>query len=458
MNGLRTALLTCAACVIANAETLAIANVTAINPRAGSVQHNVTVVVDGGKIQLIQPASTKLPKGAKVIDGANKFLIPGLEDAHVHLTKAGVLSLPLFVANGVTGVRDMGSDFNDIQRWRRAIAEGKITGPRIKTSGQILEAQSNVDRIRREGGVEPVDRIRIGIANPAEAREAVKRLATLGVDHIKMRTTPDLETFRAVADEVRMHHLPFAAHALATPEELIAARLNSVEHLLSFPPLNKLSRDQRSKLFQNMAANDVYMSNTMANFVPLMSTPYSKAKEFLSDATGRIDARRKYVCGYLISDWREQLEELKDDPFAGLRKDMPNVYRDLREMLQAGVKFLAGTDVAVLFMYPGFSMHDELAALVKDAGFTPMQALRVATSGLAEWYGETDKHGALEIGQRGDLVLLDADPVADIRNTKRIAGVSLQGQWMARTDLDRLLLEVEQSAQSDCGMQNIGHN
>lgn len=220
------------------AQTIAITDVTVINPRTQAVLPHRTVVVERGRIRSIQPGTVKPSQNTHSISGSKKFLIPGLWDAHVHLTKAGPLSLPLFVANGVTGVRDMGSDFNEVAKWRSDIEAGRLVGPRIKTAGHMIESRANVERMKREGTVEPVDRLRIGVANPEEARAAVRRLAREGVDHIKMRTTPDLDTFRAVAAEATEQRLPFAAHPVAAPEELMRVGLRSVEHFLSFPPVD----------------------------------------------------------------------------------------------------------------------------------------------------------------------------------------------------------------------------
>jgi hypothetical protein len=432
------------------AQTTVITDVTVINPRKGGVQSHRNVIIERGRIRSIAAASSPTPKGARLVDGKQKFLIPGLWDAHVHLTKTGVLSLPLFVANGVTGVRDMGSDLSEVAEWRAQINAGKLIGPRIKTSGRILESRANVERMKREGTVEPVDRIRLGVGSPDEARTAVKRLAAEGVDHIKMRSTPDLDTFRAVAEEAKRHNLPFTAHPVASPEELLRAGLRSVEHFLTYPPLNALTELQRRTLFRKMAEAGMYLSNTMVNLDGLLSIPYAEGKKIVEDTTGKLDARRKYLCGYLIQDWREQVEEGKDAPYDPLRKELPNVYRDYREMREEGVQFLAGTDAGVLFIYPGFSLHDELDKLVRDVGFTPMVALRVATDGIPAFYREVNSLGAVEPGQAADLVLLNADPVVDIRNTRRIAGVSVRGNWLDRTELDRLLRQAEQSAQGGC--------
>ncbi len=156
----------------------------------------------------------------------------------------------------------------------------------------------------------------------------------------------------------------------------------------------------------------------------------------------------------MIADWREQAEELKDPDtiaaYGSFRKQLPEMQRNLREMRAAGVEFLAGTDVAVLLMYPGFSLHDELQKLVLDAGFTPMDVLRIATSNVAAFYGEETQFGAIEAGEAADLVLLDSDPLADIQNTKKIRGVMARGRWFDRAALDTLLREVAQAAGSGC--------
>ncbi|HMF75913.1 MAG TPA: amidohydrolase family protein [Bryobacteraceae bacterium] len=265
-----------------------------------------------------------------------------------------------------------------------------------------------------------------------------------------MRTTPDLQTFLAVADAARRHHLPLTAHPVAPPEQLIKAGLGSVEHFLSYPPLNNMTDSERRALLRKMTKSGLNMSNTMTNVTGLISTPYAEGKRILEDTNGALDPRRKYLCGYLIQDWREQVEENKDSPYEELRKELPNIYRDFREMREEGVPYLAGTDAGVVFIYPGFSLHDELVTLVRDLGFTPMEALRIATDGIPRFYGETAGYGAVEPGSAADLVLLDADPLADIHNTSRIAAVSLRGKWLDRAKLDRLLRQVEQAAQANC--------
>ncbi len=262
-----------------------------------------------------------------------------------------------------------------------------------------------------------------------------------------MRTTPDLATVLAVGNEARRRHLPFAAHPVAGPDSLIEAHVGSVEHLLAYPPI-KLPARERQELFRRVAASGMFLSDTSAN-IPGLELSVEQARARLADTSGQLDPWRKYVCGYLVRDWREQAEELKDMPKT-FGQDMAAGYRDSRDAKKAGVPFLAGTDVAVLFIYPGFSLHDELAALVNNLGFTAMEALRIATYNPLVFYSQERTGGAIEAGQPADLVLLDADPTQDIHNSKEISGVMSSGRWFDRKALDGLLSQVEQHAQSDC--------
>lgn len=451
MIALRAVLVSLALLVSACADPnamLAITDTTVINPRRATVAPHSTVLIEGGQITAVQPAAARLPGGVRKIDGRGRYLIPGLWDAHVHLSKTGSNSLPLFIANGVTGIRDMGGNLAEVQAWRDRIAAGQLAGPHIFLSGPIIESRENIDRMLEGGTVEAVDRLRIGVANAEEGRAAVRQLAAAGVDQIKMRTTPDLVTFRAVSEEARRHDLPFAAHALGTPEEMLDAGLDSVEHYLVLPPLS-ISETKRRTLFRRMAAGNFHVSNTAVNLRSLL-TPYGRGRSILNNEPGNGDPRRKYVCGYLLEDWREQLEESREGQYGEFVKLLPGFYRDFREMHEEGVPLLAGSDSAVMFVYPGFSLHDELELMVTAMKFSPMGVLRIATDGVPAYFGHKARMGAIEAGQAADLVLLDADPLQAIGNTRRIHGVVTQGQWFDRRALDQMLAAVERDAQSDC--------
>jgi imidazolonepropionase-like amidohydrolase len=364
-------------------------------------------------------------------------MIPGLWDSHVHLTKLGAGALAAFVAYGVTSVRDMGSDLAEVQQWRREIEAGDRPGPRIKTSGQILETPANVARMKREATVEPVDRIRIPVGSPAEADAAVARLAKAGADLIKVRTVVDEATLRAMAAAAHAKGLKLAGHPVAPPDTLIAIRMDSVEHLLTFPPLDTPPAARRA-LFERMRDAGVAMGTTTVNLEGSVLVPYSTALARL-----KADPLWRLVSRYLASDWQEQVDERKgpeaEQALATFRQALPDAYRDLREMHAAGVRFLAGSDAAVVFVYPGDSLHGELQSLVDHAGLKPADALRAATMNPAAFFGLERELGAIKTGYRADLVLLDANPLEDIRATRKIAGVVRNGHWLDRPALDALL-------------------
>lgn len=410
---------------------VAIQDVTVIDPFYRAVLEGHTVVIRDGVIADVSRG--KAPPGARVIDGKGKFLIPGLWDSHVHLTKAGAGVLPVFLAHGVTSVRDLGSDHEEVLGWRREIEAGKRVGPRIKTSGRILEDRSRIERMLREGGVEPVARIRMPVGDEAEAREAVRTLKRAGVDLIKMRTAPNEGTFLAAVDEARKLGLPFAAHPMAKPEVLFRSGLGTVEHGLMFPPNAEPDFQKRMALYQKMARSGLRLSTTLVNLDGSLLISYEDAKR-------RMLRRPKYISDYLFRDWAEQVEEKKEMPADLVAKLAPDLVREVREMGMARVPMMAGTDLAVAFIEPGVSLHEELRTLVQDAELSEMDALRAATSEPAAYFGmQKSLGGILAPGQIADLVLLDANPMKDITNTRRIAGVMQRGQWHDRRALDRLL-------------------
>jgi imidazolonepropionase-like amidohydrolase len=212
-------------------------HVTVIDATGAAAQSNMVVVVTGDKITSIGKfGKVKIPKSAQVIDATGKFLIPGLWDMHAHLAKAGETTLPLFIVNGITSVRDMGGYYIQVLKWRKEAADGSRLSPRIKTPGALLESAENVARMKREGTVEPVDKYRIGIATPVEARKAVDLMARLGVDFIKFRTIASPEPYKAIAEESKAKNLMFVGHQFGTPEAMVEAGQKSVEHYI-YPPM-----------------------------------------------------------------------------------------------------------------------------------------------------------------------------------------------------------------------------
>lgn len=426
-------------------KSIAFTHVTVIDATGAAAQSDMVVVVADGKIAEIGKfGKVKIPKKSQVIDGGGKFLIPGLWDMHVHLSKAGENALPLFVANGITSVRDMGGDYVKLLQWRKeAAAAGTRLSPRIKTPGALLETQDNVARMKREGTVEPVDKFRIGINTPDEARRAVDLMWSLGVDFIKFRTVASPEVYQAIAAESKAKGLMFVGHQFGTPEAMIAAGQKSIEHYI-YPPI--ITNPRHAEIYKKMVDGGVYICTTMVVADESLFVSYDDAKRQVEDKTGVIDFRRKYLSGYLIEDWTEQLEEKKQPSPVDYAKLKEILIKDFREMHKAGVRIMPGTDVAVLLIYPGFSLHDELRLLVSDVGLTPMEAIVSATRYPAEFFGMQKTLGTIEKGKIADLVLLDANPLDDIGNTKRIDAVVLNGKYFSKRAIENMTADVEAAA------------
>jgi imidazolonepropionase-like amidohydrolase len=185
------------------------------------------------------------------------------------------------------------------------------------------------------------------------------------------------------------------------------------------------------------------------NFEGSLLIPKEKAAAMVDDFRGTFDSRRKLVSGYLLDDWKEQLAERTPEYEDQIQKALPGMVRDSKEMHQAGVRMLPGTDVGVALIYPGFSLHDELAALVKHVGLTPAEALIAATKNAASWFGMEKRVGTIQRGMTADLVVLDADPLTDIQNTKKIRAVIQAGRLYERDDLDKLLRQAESAAKAE---------
>lgn len=422
------------ASMVAQQPTIAITDVTLIDGTGVAPRPRMTVVIAAGKIIAIDAASrATVPADARVVDGRGKFLIPGLWDMHVHLAKAGAPSLPLFVANGVTSVRDVGGDFAVLQRWRSETADGSRVGPRILTSGPILESAERVRRMKARGTVEPVDRFRVPVADTLAARRAVDSLARLGVDLLKVRTAESVETYQAIAAAARERGLPLAAHGdIVRLEEMLRAHQGSIEHAVR-PSLQGRQASERGRLIRELVQGQMAIVPTMVNYYQWLAVSPADARRVVDDTLGRLDSRRPYVSGYLIDDWREQVAERGAVKDALIRRFYwPRVMRDVRgdlqEMHRAGVRILPGTDVAVALMYPGFSLHDELRYFVDQIGMTNMEALMSATRYSAEFAGMGDSLGTVQPGMLADLVLLDADPIVDIRNVAKIHAVFARGR------------------------------
>jgi imidazolonepropionase-like amidohydrolase len=425
---------------------VAIRNVTVIPMTGGASSAHQTVIVRDGRIaEMGRTAQLRVPAGATIVDGTDKFLIPGLLEMHAHTSKTRASALGLYVVHGVTTIRDMGSEHAEVLRWRREIRTGTRVGPRMLIAGPYLESLRNIERMRRdppESRVEPFERARIPIGSPNDARRVIDSLAAAELDFFKVRTVQDRETYLALASAAHAHGKRLVGHVVtASPALFLEARQDGVEH--SFPiALDSLPSEERLAFWRELAARDVGVVPTLVTVTQSVFPPLDYFQALLSDTSARVHPLRPYVSAFMLLDWREQAAEVTPQRRQLLERAWPVWLKHLREMREAGVRIMAGSDVAVLNVFPGAALHEELRLFVDSVGMSPLEALASATRKPAEWLGLADSVGTIEPGKVADLVLLDADPLADITNTRRIAAVVLRGRLLQRRGLDALLTAV----------------
>ncbi len=444
------------------AETapLAITHVTVIDTTGGPARPDMTVVVEGDRITQVAPsAAAAIPKGARTLDGAGRFLIPGLWDMHIHtffgdwVPGGREVTLPLFVANGVTGVRDMGSDLEPILAARRDVAAGKLLGPRMIVSGPMLD------------GPKTQFPAALPIVTPEDGRHAVRMLKGRGVDFIKIQSYVPHDAWFAIADESRRQNIVFAGHVpdAVRASEASTAGQKSFEHLIGVFEGSTPIEDQLMKGPKGPAKFlDAFDPAKEASLTTLLAmngtwqcpTLYWERGQWLVDV---VDVKSDPDAKLAPASWRDKswpkfsagiLKDLATDPLPVREKFVRHELEIVARLHKAGVPFLAGTDTpAGVDVVPGVSLHRELQRFV-DAGFTPMEALQTATILPARFLDRTNDFGTVEKGRMADLVLLDADPTADIANTRKIAAVVANGRAYSRGDLDGLLAKIEAYART----------
>ena len=427
------------------------------------------MAIDDGRIEAIKKR-IRSRRGARVIEANGKFLIPGLWDMHVHLGPPETF-FPLLLANGITGVREMytGIPMPTIRAWRampnapRIVAPGFLDGPLMLSAG-------------------PPPPGAFAVSTPEQARFAVHALARSGVDFLKIYNSIPRDAYFAVAEEARALGMPFAGHVpeAVSPAEAADAGQRSQEHLinvllacstreeelrseriatmtsrqisgeermrlLGFPRTESLfdtySEEKAAALFQTFVRNGTWHTPTLALLDGFVR---ARDEDFVHDQRRR----------YLRPEWNDAWDPKKafflkdlapaeyDALIARIRALLARYKKLVGDMHSAGVEFLAGTDVngwnPVL---PGFGLHRELE-LLQESGLSPLEALQCATLNPARYFGRVAEMGTVEPGKAADLVLLNADPAVDIRNTQKIEAVILRGRYYSREDLDALLQTV----------------
>jgi hypothetical protein len=448
--------------------SLAIRNVTLIDGTGADPLPGATVLLAGERIVAAGPGTrVDVPDGVETLDGTGRWLTPGLVDLHVHVNNCGLEAFPLWLANGVTSIRDIGGDITTLIPWRAALASGKREGPRLFTHGPMIDgAPSPFGQM--PGGA--FGQMWTDVDSPEAAIAEAERLLAAGVDGLKLyqmlqMLPPDAAT--AIIRHVD-GRVPITGHLTATrASEAIAAGINHLEHNF-VTPYNDVCRPEdrtapgagwqtsgfitgihngwaradfdapHARAFiELMAASRVYFNPTMTwgtNALALEETEEEQGERYLPPAM----RQRREEQERRIRQLAERGQTPPQPEPSLLRASAEKQLEFVSRLIEADVLVMAGTDTGALAGIPGFTLHRELRWLAR-AGMAPMTIIERATRLAAETIIEratriaaealrrADDQGTIHPGQRADLLLLDADPLADIRNLRRIHRVFKDG-------------------------------
>lgn len=442
----------------APARLTAITDVHALSADGDSMHAGQTVLFDHTGILAIGDAVT-IPDGAEIIDGRGKYLIPGLVDSHVHL-KQSPNDLLVYLATGVTGIREMSGNQDHLD-WRAQIEAGR-PGPRMFVASEKLESHDWA-----AGHFQRWTRNRINVLEPADASAIVSSLKRKGFDAIKLGSLLDAETYHAVDRAAAVSGIPVIGH-LPVSVSLESLWASDQEELAHIEEIVK-SLDAEFGYFGNSKAEQFLAfveqrspdvaAKLVENDIAVVSSLWlveSLARQKVAPADVVAGIELQYANPGLVEGtplsrgWLPGRNAYELDPEASAAEREANfaywttfaeAHRIvLRAMRDKGVKVMAGTDANTAGVVPGFSLHDELESMTK-AGLSPAQSLRSATLVPARRMGQ--QAGVLRPGSRADMVLLGANPLKDIANTRAVEGVIADGRHLDRKRLDAMLSAVE---------------
>lgn len=457
-----------------NIEGVLIKNVTAIDAKNG-MQEQTTILIEENKITKI--GSTEDFKDIEVsntIDGTGKFLIPGLWDTHIHMVYDQDLTpamFDLFLLYGITSVRDTGGEIDLLTPLKQEADNDTKNTPRLKIAGPLLDGVPTV-----YNGEGRLPKLGVSVPTISAAREQVLTLQKAGVDILKVYEMLPPEIFTTILKLADSLELPVTGHVPLSMDATEAANLGmrSMEHLrnLEFAFVKnwdslKISRrtmlenqEQLSGMKLRSNIHDAQRSFAFANEdaerkkevlaalkhnqtwqVPTLTIITVAAERFFD--TPEWKETFNLIPDTVGSGWASRLEKYAATTVSPKFREYADwMFKTIAELKAADVKLMAGTDTPIFFLTPGYSLHEELALLVKG-GLTPMEALDAATLQPAKYFNMENELGSIEPGMLADLILLEANPLENIRNTTTIQAVIRDGKVHDKNALDQLKKKLE---------------
>ena len=443
-------------------------NVTLIDMTSEQPKPNMTVIVSGTRITQIGK-NLKIPKNAEVVDGNGKFLIPGLWDNYTFSLEAVKNKLPFFellIAHGVTVVRDAGTsmDLTEAAKLRGDINAGQILAPRLFYAGTVLIGVMPPRRSIRWTVNSTV------VKTAEEARKAVESLARAGVDHIKTEKRTPSDILKEIIRAAHEYKLPVVA---VPPSFIIDASndgLDCIEHaaeifratsnkrneyyaLYRDGKIDTMTTDENYAFFGTMETDQSYYEETLKTLArnrTCVVTNNAQTDTFVGDFELIDRTRRRFKTKKQLEQLEAKIAErerqIRNDDYRTSDKNRQRHFREIFDFHRAGVVLLAGTQLNPLAVgTPGLLLHDELNLFVR-AGLSPFEALKTATVNPAKFMRREKDLGTIETGKLADLILLDANPLADISNTRKINAVIANGRYLSREFLDKMLSDIEAKA------------
>ena len=413
-------------------------NVNVVSMTEDALVSGQTVIVENGLIALIGPVdSTPVPIDSDIVDGTDRYLMPGLAEMHAHIPDAGAAELDrvltLFAANGVTTIRGMLGRPSHLQL-RQQLLDGDVFGPQLITSGPSMNGNS--------------------VSGATDGVRQVRAQHEAGYDFIKIHPGLSSNEFFAIANAANELGIPFAGHVPVAVgvDKALGAGMATIDHLdgylAALMPADSDASGGYGGFFDVLLADQLVeeriaeiAARTAASStwnVPTESLFEHRVSEVtVAELSNRSEMR--YMPNETVQRWAQTKERQESE--AGFSSDLAARAIELRRKLimalhEAGAGLLLGSDAPQVFNVPGFSLHHELHFLV-ESGLTPFEAIATGTTAVAKFLGTNA--GSIEIGRTADLVLLDADPLADISNTRRVHGVMLRGAWHSSRDLESRL-------------------